>query len=134
MAGSHEAIGWLRPDSDFELPAAAARLAEQLPKSTVSEHPRDLCVSFRGWEVWVHLIEKSHVAEEAQEFAVFYPDDPRAGAVAECVRRFEVECPGDDPRGRHRRDFLAVCAVLAKFRGVLVRDPVEGRWLECGPA
>jgi hypothetical protein len=130
MAGSHEAIGWLRPDSDFDLSAAAARLAEQLPKATVSRHPRELSVSFRGWEVWLHLVERNHVAEEAREFASWYPDDPRAVAIAECVRRIEVECPGDDPQGRHRRQFLAVCSILSQFRGVLLRDPVEGVWLE----
>jgi hypothetical protein len=84
--------------------------------------------------VWVHLVEAAHVAEEAREFATWYPDDSRAALVADCIRRVEVESPDEDPRGRHRKDFLAVCAVLAEFRGVLLRDPVDGAWLECRPA
>jgi hypothetical protein len=135
MAGSHDAIGWLRPESDFTLPDAAARLAEQLPNIEVSLEVsqryryQSLCVSFRGWEVWVYLVEAGHVAEEAREFAGWYPQEPRAAQVAECIRRVEVQCPGEDADSRHRKDFLAVCAVLAQFRGVLLRDPVEGTWL-----
>jgi hypothetical protein len=129
MAGSHEAIGWLRSDSDFALPAAAVRLAQQLQKAKVAEFSQRLRVSFGRWEVWVHMVEEEHVAEEAREFAGIYPDDERARHVADCIRRFEVECPNEDPHGRHRKDFLAVCAVLAQFQGVILRDPVEGIWL-----
>ncbi|MBY0230278.1 MAG: hypothetical protein K2W96_13425 [Gemmataceae bacterium] len=130
MAGSHEAIGWLRPESDFTLEAAAARLIEQLPKATVKRHERSVSVSFRRWEIWLHLVGLSHVAEEAREYVGWYPDDPRAARVADCVRRVEVECPGEDQRGTRRKHFLAVCAVLAQFNGVLLRDPIEGEWLE----
>ncbi|HEY7427875.1 MAG TPA: hypothetical protein VH682_26825 [Gemmataceae bacterium] len=134
MAGSHEAIGWLRPESDLTLSDAAARLAEQLPNAEVSDvkvsqRSQSLCVSFRGWKLWLHLVEAGHVAEEAREFAGWYPQDSRAAQIADCIRRVEVYCPGEDARGRHRKDFLAVCAVLAQFRGVVLRDPVEGAWL-----
>ncbi len=129
MSGSHEAMGWLLPDSDFDLDAAAARLAERLPKAKVTRQPRGLSVSIRGREVWLHLVGARHVAAEAKEFAGWYPDDPTATEVGKCKRRVEVECPEEDPRGRHRRDFLVVCSVLEEFHGVILRDPVNGHWL-----
>ena len=110
MSGSHEAIGWLRPERDFPLEAAAAPFTEQLPKATLSRSARSLAVSFRGWEVWVHLVEDAHVAEEAREVAGWYPGDPRAAQVADCIRRVEVECLGEDARGRRRKDGLSLRA------------------------
>jgi len=123
---TYEAIAFLQDSSDFDLAAAARRLAEWLPEWQVVRRGKDISVRSPGYALLLRLADEPLVAEESLDMAAFFANCPRANEIAEGKRRIDVSCADPDPGMDHFNDFICVCQALESFRGVILLDPRSG--------
>jgi hypothetical protein len=123
----YHAYGLLRPDSDFTLDEAAARLRAQFPQFEVARVEDEVHVTTGEWELKLRVDDGPHVATEAvglaDRIAGLEPDE--AADLEACTRRVEVWSDTQDPFVEHLGDFGAAVEVLKTFRGLLAVDPNE---------
>jgi len=127
----HGIIAFIADDSDFALDGAVARLRVAFPQQVVSRNLEGgITVAAGDWRLWLHYVDRPHVAGESREMAEWLAEHPAATQIAGCKRRVEFSGtdiePGSDCFG-------ALCTtgeVLKGFRGIVVFD-LEDRALFC---
>lgn len=120
----YQAFGLLKPDSDFNLEAAAAKLAARLPNFKITRAGNGIVASTKDWEMHLGLNSEPSVAEESVELAPrIARSEEEARDIASCNRRVEVSSDDPDPQMEHFNDYLIVVEVMQSFKGVISIDP-----------
>jgi hypothetical protein len=123
----YRALGLLRPDTDFTLDAAAARLGAKFPGFTVAREGNQIVVSKSEWWIAVALVSGDYVREETEGLVGHLAgiEPAEADLLARSDRRVELWTEIPDPFMEHFNDYLTLVEVLKSFGGVLVVDPKE---------
>ncbi len=123
----YRAYGLLRPDSDFTLEQAHARLTATFPDFTVTRDGDRVIVSRGEWWIALALVFGPMVRLETEgllgHLAGVEPGE--ALALTESDRRVEVWTDVPDPFIEHFNDYLLVVEVLKTFAGLVAVDPKE---------
>jgi len=123
----YSAYGLLRPDTDFDLDAAAARVVARIPGSSSKRVGDQVTVTQGDW--WIAMVLESgpQVREEIEgltgKLAGLEPAE--AEPFVASGRRVAVWTDVPDPFMEHFNDYLSVIEVLKSFRGLLAVDPKE---------
>ncbi|MCS6865343.1 MAG: hypothetical protein RMJ56_00810 [Gemmataceae bacterium] len=123
----YRAVGLLRPDTDFTLDEAEARLRSQFPNFTLTREADQIVVSDGSWWIALALRSGADVSTETQglveRLAGVEPQE--ADALIASGRRVEVWTDIPDPFMEHFNDYLKMVEVLKSFAGLLAVDPKE---------
>lgn len=121
----YRTYGLLKPDTDFTLQEAYARLAARFPGYSVSRVDDRVTIALDDWSIEVALVSGPHVLSETQGIAekIAGWDEADAESVAVSDERVEVWSDIPDPFMEHFNDYLQVIEVLKSFRGVIPVDP-----------
>ncbi len=123
----YRAFGLLRPDSDFTLELAHARLTAQFPGSAVTRDGDRVVASKGEWWIALALASGPAVRTETEgllgRLAGLEPAE--ALALTASDRRVEVGTDVPDPYMEHFNDYLLVIEVLKTFTGLVAVDPKE---------
>lgn len=123
----YRAIGLLRPDTDFTVEQAEARLAAKFPGFTVARDGNQIVVSKGEWWIALALVSGPEIQMEIEGLVghVAGIEPSEAAILAEANRRVEVWTDVTDPFMEHFNDYLLVVEVLKSFNGLLAVDPKE---------
>jgi hypothetical protein len=121
----YRAIGLLRPDSDFTLGEAQARLAAKLPGFDISRDGEQIVLSKGGWWIALRIASGPDVRTETRGLVERLAgiDPAEAEEYVNSGRRVEVWTDVSDPEMEHFNDYIFVVEVLQSFKGVLAVDP-----------
>ncbi|QJW98930.1 hypothetical protein [Frigoriglobus tundricola] len=123
----YRAFGLLRPDSDFTIEQAHARLTTKFPGSAVTRDGDRVVVSRGEWWIALALVSGPAIRLETEgllgHLAGLEPAE--ALALTESDRRVEVWTDVPDPFIEHFNDYLLVVEVLKTFKGLVAVDPKE---------
>jgi hypothetical protein len=123
----YRAFGLLRPDSDFSIDEAKARLTAKLPGFTVTSDPNQIVVSQGEWWIALAIVSGPEIQNETEglvgRLAGVEPSE--ADLLASSDRRVEVWTDVPDPFMEHFDHYLSVIEVLKSFEGLLAVDPKE---------
>jgi hypothetical protein len=123
----YRALGLLRPDSDFTIEQAHARLTAKFPDFAVAGDGNQIVVSKGEWWIALALMSGPEIRMETEglvgHLAGIEPTE--AGILAESDRRVEVWTDVPDPFMEHFDHYLSVVEVLKSFAGLLAVDPKE---------
>lgn len=123
----YRAIGLLRPDTDFSLEVAHARLAAKFPDFAVTRAAEQIVVSKGEWWIAMRLASGPDVRMETEGLVghIAGVEPAEADEYVSTGRRVEVWTDVSDPFMEHFNDYLAVVEVLKSFNGLLAVDPNE---------
>lgn len=123
----YRALGLLRPDTDFSLDEARARLAAQLPGFSVTREADRIVLARGEWWIAVALVTGPDVRDETEGLVGHLAgvESEEAEVLASSDRRVEVGTDVSDPFMEHFNDYLVVIEVLKSFNGLLAVDPNE---------
>ena len=123
----YRAFGLLRPDSDFTIEQAQARLTAKFPGFAVTRDANQIVVSQGEWWIAMALVSGPEIQMEIEGLVGHLAGVEPAEAVvlAESDRRIEVSTDVPDPFMEHFDHYLFVVEVLKSFKGVLAVDPKE---------
>jgi hypothetical protein len=123
----YRAIGLLRPDTDFTLDEAQARLAAKLPGLGISRDRDQIVASQGDWWIAMRLAAGPDVQMEVEGLVshVAGIEPSEAEEYVSTARRVEVWTDIPDPFMEHFNDYLSVVEVLKSFNGLLAVDPNE---------
>jgi hypothetical protein len=123
----YRAIGLLRPDTDFTLDQAQARLAEKLPGFAIARDGEQIVASQGDWWIAMRLASGRDVQLETEGLVghVAGIEPTEAEEYISTGRRVEVWTDIPDPFMEHFNDYLGVVEVLKSFNGLLAVDPNE---------
>jgi len=121
----YQAFGLLKLDSDFNLDAAAKRLAEKFPDYSVLHNDKKLTMSSGDWEIWLSLNLGPEVLQQSRDIEEKIGGDEDDIGLATCTRRVEVNSDTPDPEMEHFNDYLSVIEILKSFQGLIAVDPQE---------
>ena len=123
----YRALGLLRPETDFTVEQAQARLAAKFPGFAVTREGDQITVTGGEWWIALALVSGEHIREETEglvgHLAGVEPEE--AEALVASDRRVEVWTDVPDPFMEHFNDYLFVVEVLKSFDGLLAVDPNE---------
>lgn len=123
----YRAYGLLKPENDFNLTQAFARLTAAFPGSHVTRTDDFITVARGDWDITMSLATGPHIPQETQGITDRIAGLER-GEVEDFLHsdsRVEVASETPDPFMEHFNDFLKVVEVLKSFQGVLAVDPHE---------
>ncbi len=123
----YRAYGLLRPESDFTIDQAQARLTAKFPGFAVTRDTNQIVVSKGEWWIALALVSGPEIKMEIEGLVGHLAGLEPAEAVilAESDRRIEVWTDVSDPFMEHFNDYLFVVEVLKSFSGLLAVDPKE---------
>lgn len=123
----YRAYGLLRPESDFTIEQAHARLTAKFPGFTVARDANQIVVSKGEWWIAMALVSGPEIQMEIEGLVGHLAGIEPAEAVvlAEAIRRVEVWTDVPDPFMDHFNDYLFAVEVLKSFTGLLAVDPKE---------
>jgi hypothetical protein len=123
----YRALGLLQPNTDFDLDAAGARLAERIPGSTASRSGDVVTIAKGDWSINIALVTGPHVSDETIGITdrIGGLDQADAEVLSRSDRRVEVWTDIPDPFMEHFNDYLFAVEVLKSFGGVVAVDPNE---------
>jgi hypothetical protein len=123
----YRAYGLLKPDSDFNLDQAIARLTPRFPGYSITRSGDRITISKGDWEIELALITGAHIPVETQGITdkIAGMEEAESEALLRSERRVEVGSETPDPFMEHFNDFLKVVEVLKSFNGLVAVDPHE---------
>ena len=123
----YRAFGLLRPDSDFTIDQALARLTAKFPDFSVTRDGNQVVVSKGEWWIALALVSGPEIRMEIEGLVGHLAGVEPAEALilAESDRRVEVWTDVTDPFMEHFNDYLFAVEVLKSFNGLLAVDPKE---------
>jgi hypothetical protein len=123
----YRAFGLLKPDSDFNLDQAVARLTPRFSGYAITRRYDQVTIAKGDWEIELALVTGSHISAETQGITdkVAGFDQTEAEALLTSERRVEVWSETPDPFMEHFNDYLLVVEVLKSFNGLIAVDPHE---------
>ena len=122
----YSAYGLLRPENDFSLEAAEARVRAFAPQAVTTRKGQDfLTLSINGWDLNFRINDGPEVLTESHGFAGKIAGLEPGSGLEECARRVEVWTDTPDPFLEHFEKYQQVIAVLRSFKGVIALDPKE---------
>jgi hypothetical protein len=123
----YRAIGLLQSDTDFDLDAAASRLAAKIPGSSSTRSGDLVTVTSGDWELYIAVASGPEVASEIEGLVgrLAGIEAAEAETYVATGRRVEVWSDTPDPFMEHFNDYLSAVEVLKSFRGLLAVDPKE---------
>jgi hypothetical protein len=123
----YRAFGLLRPDSDFSLDEAQARLAAKFPGFAITRDGNQIVVGQGDWWIALALVSGPEARTETEglleRLAGVEPAEAEAFSASD--RRVEVWTDVPDPFMEHFDHYLSVIEVLKSFSGLLAVDPKE---------
>ena len=123
----YRAFGLLRPDSDFSIEQAQARLTAKFPGFAVTRDANQIVVTKGEWWIALALVSGPEIQMEIEGLVGHLAgvEPAEALVLAEADRRVEVWTDVPDPFMEHFDHYLFVVEVLKSFNGVLAVDPKE---------
>jgi|SRR5579872_933843 len=123
----YRAYGLLKPDSDFNVDQAIARLTPRFPGFAINRMGDQITISKGDWEIQLALVTGPHIREETQGITdkIAGMDQSETEVLLSSDRRVEVWSEIPDPFMEHFNDFLQVVEVLKSFNGLVAVDPHE---------
>ena len=123
----YRAFGLLRPDSDFSVEQAHARLTAKFPGFAVTRDANQIVVSQGEWWIAMALVSGPEIQMETEGLVGHLAgvEPAEAVALAESDRRVELWTDVPDPFMEHFDHYLSAVEVLKSFSGLLAVDPKE---------
>ncbi|HEV3386619.1 MAG TPA: hypothetical protein VG097_17510 [Gemmata sp.] len=123
----YRAYGLLKPDSDFNMDQALARLTPRFPGYSITRTGDRISISKGDWEIELALASGSHIPAETQGITdkIAGMEGAETDVLFRSERRVEVGSETPDPFMEHFNDFLQVVEVLKSFNGLVAVDPHE---------
>ena len=123
----YRAYGLLKPDSDFSLEQAIARLTPRFPGYSVARTGDQIKISKGDWESEIALVTGSHIPAETQGITdrIAGMEETETDSLLRSERRVEVWSETPDPFMEHFNEFIQVVEVLKTFNGLVAVDPHE---------
>ena len=123
----YRAYGLLKPDSDFNLDLAIARITPRFPGYSITRTGDQITISKGDWEIELALVSGAHIPAETQGITekIAGMEATDTEVLLRSDRRVEVWSETPDPFMEHFNDFLKVVEVLKSFNGLVAVDPHE---------
>jgi hypothetical protein len=123
----YRAFGLIKPDSDFNLDGAIARLTPRFPGYSITRTGDQITVAKGDWEIEMALVSGDYIPSETQGITdkLAGLDESESLVLIGSNRRVEVWSETPDPFMEHFDKYLLVIEVLKTFNGLIAVDPQE---------
>ena len=126
MSPTYQAIAFLKDNADFEIEVFKKHLIRCCPAMHIVQEATTISLSQLDWKIYAHLADEPFVEEEGLGMPEHFPQCPRIEEISKCKRRVEIWSNSPDPQMDYFDDYMVICGLLERFKGVILFDPMLG--------